>query len=424
MITLRPLRTLLLAFIAVAFLASAGALAGGEPAFVDLELENQPLIEVFESLARQCGTGLMIDQACIRQAVTPTSFRLAHVPWATAVEHFAANLGLAVMLGDDHLLVRPKVGTQTGPGSALASVRYEMQALTEPLHKVTGPTLALPQAEGSHIGPPFESETKPELNEYIELLQKYVAPDSWRGNGVQIMDFAHNLMIIAKPSIHALIAQALAKLEAMHATQLSCRFYRLDEAPVEAAGALDAASWARISARATLAEAFLVQGGIRQHVFSGNERLYLAALEPSQGTLWPLINALGTGINLDLTLLPAADGVFMRMNAMITVAASWPRHVLADDHGNAIGELTTPELFTDAISDMRLIPPGGAALFHCGTRQYALTADSVHPVDDHGFGPWLDPDAPPPPPATTAPPAPPPPPPQKPPPASVGASSF
>jgi hypothetical protein len=100
-----------------------------------------------------------------------------------------------------------------------------------------------------------------------------------------------------------------------------------------------------------------------------------------------MVNAVGTGIDLDLTMLHVSACIFERLNAMITVAATWPRHEVADAHGNSIGELATPELVTDAISAMRWFPAGGAAQFHCGTRHYALTSEVVHAVDDPSFGP-------------------------------------
>ncbi len=274
------------------------------------------------------------------------------------------------------------------PNPALTTVTYDLRVLTAPLHDRKGPNLEPPVPQGSHIGPPTEPESKPEINEFIELVQKFVAPEACRGEGVAISEYNGAVVVTQVSAVQQLVRAAFAQLERRRATQLVCRFYRLTKPPAAAGATLDAEQWAAVAPTATLVEAALAHHGMRQHIASGHERLYVQDLDLNQFVHVPIVAALGTGIDLDLTATATIAGVLVDLRLMATVDAQWPMREVSDDHGQVVGVITTPRLTTDTSSETRLIPPGGAAISRCGTRAYALTCEVLSDAGGHPFGPW------------------------------------
>jgi hypothetical protein len=381
----RTVRGALRLALLLAWLATS-AHAAAVPERVDLTLDAAPLLDAVEALARQCRAGVIADPDCSDRLAGRVTWHLVKVPWDRALAMLADDHGLRVVLAGDHLQVT--LATRSAPYPELTTVTYDLRVLTEALHDRKGPNLEPPAPQGSHIGPPTEPESKPEINEFIELVQKFVAPDAWKGEGVAISEYNGAVMVTQLPAVQQLIKAAFAQLERRRATQLVCRFYRLATPPAAAGATLDAAQWAGVAPTATLAEAALAHHGKRQHIASGHERLYVQDLDLNQFVHVPIVAALGTGIDLDLTATATIADVLVDLRLMATVDAQWPTREVSDDHGQVLGVITTPRLATDTSSDTRLIPPGGAAIYRCGTRAYALTCEVLSDAGGQPFGPW------------------------------------
>ena len=365
---------------------ATGAAAASRPERVDLAIDGAPLLDAVEALARQCQAGVVADPACSDRLAGRVTWHAAKLPWERALAMLVEEHGLRAALAGDHLLV-----TLAGTGAAdpaLTTIFYDLRALTQPLRERKGPNLEPAAPEGSHIGPPIEPDVKPEINEFIELVQKQVAPETWSAEGVAISEYNGAVVVTQSPAVQKLLVAAFAQLERRRATQLVCRFYRLATPPTAAGATLDAAQWAVVAPTATLAEAALAHHGLRQHIASGHERLYVQDLDINQFVHVPIVAALGTGIDLDLTATATVDGTLADLRLMATVDAQWPTREVTDDHGQALGVITTPRLVTDTLSDTRLIPAGGAAIYRCGTRAYALTCEVLRDAGDQRFGPW------------------------------------
>lgn len=372
------------------------AAAAVRPERVEVAVHDAPLLTVLEALARQCQAGLVADASCAEALAGPVSLVLKQASWEEAVVVLLRDYHLTLQLDQGQLVVSRAVGNVRRD---LAMVLYDQRLLEQLLPDDKGHGLGPPAPVGSHIGPPIEAEIRPEINEYIELIQKNVAPDSWKNDGVAIQEYNGALVITQTPEIQALVAQAITQLERRRAAQLVCRFYRLPKPPAGEGATLSAEQWAAVSSDAVLSEMAIIHDGQHQHMFSGNQRLYVADLDVVQDIHQPVVSALDSGIALEVAPTIAIGGVMVRLAMEVTVDAQWAANVVSDDHGQHIGTITTPRLTTDAVNDVRLIPPGGAAIYRCGTRAYALTAEVMRFGAVDGFGPFL-PSSPPPPAAT------------------------
>ncbi len=379
----RPARTgaLLLA------LASCAA-AAVRPERVEVAVHDAPLLTVVEALARQCQAGLVADAGCAEALAGRVTVVLAQASWEEAVMVLLRDHHLALQLDHGQLMVARAVGNQRRD---LAMVFYDLRLLEQPLPDTHGHGLAPPAPAGSHIGPPIEPVSKPELSEFIELIQQCVAPESWKTDGVAIQEYHGALVVTQTPEIQALVAQALTQLERRRAAQLVCRFYRLPKPPPGDGATLSSEQWAAVSGDAVLSEMAIIHSGQRRHLFSGNERMYVADLDVVQGIQQPVVSALGSGIDLEVTPTISIGGVLVRLAMEVTVDAQWAANVISDDRGQQIGTIATPRMATDAVNDARLIPPGGAAIYRVGARAYALTAEVMGFGAEDRFGPSVPP---------------------------------
>jgi hypothetical protein len=358
----------------LSLLAAGSALAAAaQPATLDLRADKQPLFALVERIARQCDAGLIVHHELQARMQAPVTIIAKDAKWNDAIALLASEYHIALKLAGDRLEVTDADGEFR---KRLVMVTYDLRHLTAVLDSFPGPDLDIPEpgGAGSRLLPPIEPETKPEINEFIEIVQKQVAPESWTREGVAIEDYNGAMVVTQVPEIQAQVAALIAQFERTTARQVVCRCYRLAQAPGEGAPVLDAKAWqAAAQGLAPPVATFVTLDEQGNHHFSGVQRAYIADADVNQETFDPIVSILSSGLGVDVEPRVTISGVLATVRLDATIAQRFTVAQVNDGRGQKLLPLEMPDASSDTSRDTRLVPPGGAALYRFGERTYALT---------------------------------------------------
>jgi len=345
------------------------------PADITLALNNQPALDLIEALARQCQCGIAASPEALTAMEMKVRIVLDHTPWDRALSIIADSTQLDVTVDHDLLRVNAVVA---GHSRRLVRQVYDLRLLTSAINNEPPISLEVrsERLPGSHIGPTSEPESKPEINEFIEIIQKQIAPTSWMQEGVAIEEWRGTMMVITQsPAVHAEISRLLAHLEARRGRQIVFRAYRLGALPAGTGPVLDAHQWAALANRPPPAAVFLVRNEQQQSHFSGIIRQLVIDADQNQFVHAPVTDTQATGLSLGVRATATIGGVRVETKLWATVDSQFPTTAVRDEAGQPLVTITTPHVTMDRSGDVREIPTGGAAIYRFGEHAYALTAE-------------------------------------------------
>jgi hypothetical protein len=345
------------------------------PSHVTLDINEVPKLELFEALATLCGCGLTADQSVLQQLNGLVSVRFDNTPWSYVLTHINEQMDLDITIDGELLRVVP-----TNAQSRLVMRMYDLRLLDyEPIHHVAFP-LDLEVVLGGHqhpgFLPPDQGRHNPYINEFIEIFQAQVAPQSWSNEGVSIEEYNGYMVVMQTPDVHTQITHYLAMLENMAARQLVCRLYRLSEIPSGTNTVLPAADWSKLVSKLPApAAVFLTNNNNNQSHFSGIQRSIVVETDQNQSVQAPVVYVLSTGLSVFVKASATITGVRVTGQLWATVSSTLPTTDFKDDQGTSLVTITTPQVVNDYSDDLRDIPHGGAAIYQFGERAYALTVE-------------------------------------------------
>lgn len=362
------IRSLLLA-LCVAPLFSAAI-----PDQLDLRANRERLSTVLESIAKQCGAGLVVPQSVQGRLAGEVTLTARKVSWADASRWLADEFRMTMRVVGEHL----EIGDADREFRArLVSVTYDIRTLTQPLGSYPSTLLSLPEASGvgSRLLPPIEPDSIPPVNDFIELVQRRIAPNTWTIDGVGIEAYNGDLVVIQAPEIHQLIAEFIATLERTSARQVIVRCHRLP-AGAPPTGVLDATAWT------TLAKGLAAPIGVVQLLdeqqnghFSGTQRSVIIDADVNQDAFDPIVSTISDGLSFDLDVHVTNAGVVTTTRFAATDKQVLTPAPVTSTQGKVltlIEQVANDHGFT---SDTRVIPDGGAALYRVGGQVYALSVE-------------------------------------------------
>ena len=175
--------------------ALAGPLsAAAQPATLDLRADKQPLFTLVERIARQCDAGLIIHHELQARMATEVTIIAKDAKWADAMALLAGEYRIVLKLVGDRLEISD---ADHEFRKRLVAVTYDLRPLTASMTGFPGPSLDIPEpgGVGSRLLPGIEADSKPEITEFIEIVQRQVAPDSWVRDGVSVHEFNGDMVV-------------------------------------------------------------------------------------------------------------------------------------------------------------------------------------------------------------------------------------
>ncbi len=359
-----------LALLGIIALALPGQ-AATQPEILDLRVEKQPLSVLIERIARQCDAGLVVNHSLQNRMAEEVSINAKDAKWKDATRLLADEYHIAITLVADRLVVSD---ADEEFRKRLVSVSYDMRALSAPLEGFPGPDLSIPEpgAMGSRLLPPIEPEAKPEVNEFIELVQRQVEPDSWKRIGVNISEYNGAMVITQVPEIQLQIAALITRLERATAREVVCRCYRMAQVPADLGAVIDAKALQALGELPAPAAVFVTLDEQQNHHFSGVQRRIIDDADVNQAVQQPVVTVIADGLVVDIDPHVTIAGVLSTTRLSATVSHRLGSSAIAEANGKEIVMLDIPDHTLDRIRDTRLVSPGGAAIYRFSDRTYLV----------------------------------------------------
>ena len=203
---------------------------------VTLDFQDHDLVDVLAFLQRITNVNIVLDPKVVAASPPPVTLRVEAMKLRYVLEFIMKLTNLSYTLRDEAIYISSAQGLR---GDIFMKL-YDIRDLTHAMESFPGPDLSIPEpgAQGSRLLPPIEPETKPEINEFIEIIQKVVAPDSWKADGVAIQEYNGAMVVTQTADVHKQIAELLRTLRNQKGTQIhvKVKFLQVENSLLEEIG--------------------------------------------------------------------------------------------------------------------------------------------------------------------------------------------
>ncbi len=185
---------------------------------VTLDFQDHDLVDVVDFLQRITNVNIVLDPQVIAAAPPPVTLRVEAMKLRYVIEFIMKLTGLNYALRDEALYITNAAGLR---GDVFMKL-YDIRDLTHAMASFPGPDLDIPEpgGVGSRLLPPIEADTAPEINEFIEIIQKVVMPATWENEGVAIEDYNGSMVITQTADVHKQVEELLRTLRNQKGTQI------------------------------------------------------------------------------------------------------------------------------------------------------------------------------------------------------------
>jgi type II secretory pathway component GspD/PulD (secretin) len=185
---------------------------------VTLDFQDHDLVDVLNFLQKITNVNIVLDPKVVAASPPPVTLRVESMKLRYVLEFIMKLTNLSYTLRDEAIFVSNAQGLR---GDIFMKL-YDIRDLTHAMANFPGPDLDLPEpgGQGSRLLPPIEPEAKPEINEFIEIIQKVVKPDSWMADGVAIQEYNGSMVVTQTGEVHKLVAELLRTLRNQKGTQI------------------------------------------------------------------------------------------------------------------------------------------------------------------------------------------------------------
>ena len=346
--------------------------ANSTPETIDLRVDGDPLLLLFERIARELRLGLIANSEVVEVLRKEVSIDIAEVRWRDAVEYFENEFGISMLRDNKRLILS---NTEAEFGRQLEHRTYSVGQLISPEKKPGSPYLGYNARHWGFKGLlDAESGRDPILIEDLEEIIPAVAGrGTWDRDGVELTLAGRFIHVHQTPAVHEEIEAWITATEKRVARQVICRVYSItpgDHAQLlsseelkEAAGGQDPiASW-------------VANDGAMSFWFSGQEHDYISDVEFVNHVPDPLVETLRSGWVIDLEPHVTEGGVWTNFGvSWVHMGAMSSSEILGDD-GVARAVIQTPKLEFQVSSGSQLVPSGSASVHRFGTKVLAIQVE-------------------------------------------------
>ncbi len=185
---------------------------------VTLDFQDHDLVDVVDFLQKITSVNIVLDPQVIAATPPPVTLRVEAMKLRNVMDFIMKLTGLNYTLRDEALFITNAAGLR---GDVFMKL-YDIRDLTHAMASFPGPDLAIPQPGnvGSRLLPPIETETAPEINEFIEIIRRVVSPATWEKEGVAIEEYNGSMVITQTTDVHKQVEELLRTLRNQKGTQI------------------------------------------------------------------------------------------------------------------------------------------------------------------------------------------------------------
>lgn len=347
--------------------------AASLPERVDLDVDEDPLVELLEQVARQCDAGLVVLdglEADVQQSVT---IDVDDAAWGDLVAWLLDEYGLALILRDGRLEVRDASRLAR---AELVVAGYDVAVLTAGIDSHPGPRLELPEPGGfgAMLVPAIMDEEPPELGDVLEILAERLPEALWDIDGAGLDELNGQLVVVLQPEGQAAVRSILDEMERIAARQVVVRSWRLPADTAVPGPVVDAGAWTALRPTASPLGVHVQADESRMHHFSGIQQAYLADVDVVGEAFDPIATVRSRGMVVDTEVHATLAGVLTTLRVQRT-SDGGSSAAAVQLGATEVARIERPAIGLLDVSDTRLIPDGGAALLPAADALFAVSVE-------------------------------------------------
>ena len=227
--------------------APVRSLAGEDPAWrkdiqnqleaeITLDFQDQDLAEVVNFLQKVTNATIILDPKVTAAAPPPITLKVDKMKLSNVLAFIMKLTSLSFTLRDEAIYISNAEGLR---GDVQMKI-YDIRDLTHAMQSFPGPDLDIPQpgGTGATLMPPIETGEKQETSEFIDIIKKVVAPQSWEGKGIDIGEYNGSMVVTHTAEVHAQVETLLRSLRNQKGTQIhvKVKFLSVENSAIEQIG--------------------------------------------------------------------------------------------------------------------------------------------------------------------------------------------
>ena len=203
---------------------------------IHVEFSETDLADVVAFLQKVTGVNIIVDPAVAQATPPPVTLNVDKMTLKQVLDTIMRLTNLHYALRDEAIYI----STGEGVKGDVTMKLYDVRDLTHGMQSFPGPELDIPEPGGSgaKLLPPVEPESKPEVNDFIDIIKKVVTPDQWDKPGVSIEEFQGAMVVTQTTDVHRQVEQLLRELRNQRGTQIhvKVRFLEIENSALEEIG--------------------------------------------------------------------------------------------------------------------------------------------------------------------------------------------
>ena len=349
------------------------------PQTIDLRVDGDPLLVLFERIARDLDCGLVAHESVIRALSRDAEIEVTDAQWEDAVALFATEYGIAVRRTADRIVL---VDIDAEFRSLLVRRSYPVEHLSKEARRHALPDLGHGVRWGRRSGGGGllslgGDDSNLLLDSLPDMIPQIAGRGTWDRGGVELTIEWDRLIVRQIPAVHAAIESFLADLERRIARQVVCRFTALP--PGDYGTSLSAAELEPLVEGRVPKATWIASDGQLNHWFAGEERHFVEDVEFVSHIADPVVTMLRTGWGIEVTPHVTRAGVVANVSIARAMSPRSSLRALEWADGSPWIEIEAPELEFDQVQGVVRVPSGGASVHRIGGGIYALEFEVLDP---------------------------------------------
>ncbi len=202
---------------------------------VTIDFQDTDLADVVVFLQRITSVNLVLDPQVLATTPPPVTLKAEKLKLRFVLNFIMKLTNLHYAMRDEAIYISNQEGVR---GESFMKL-YDVRDLTHAMQAFPGPDLDIPEpgGQGSKLLPPVEPTEKPETGEFVDIIKKVVAPNTWNETNT-IEDINGSMVVTQSRDVHAQVAELLRSLRNQKGTQIhvKVKFLEIENSALEEIG--------------------------------------------------------------------------------------------------------------------------------------------------------------------------------------------
>lgn len=187
---------------------------------ITLDFQDTDLVDVISFLQRITSVNFVIDPAVIAGGgVPPVTLKVDAMKLRYVLDYVMRLTNLNYSIRDQAIYVSNAQGLRGDVYMKMYDIRDLLQGLTQ----FPGPDLDIPEpgGTGSRLLAPVADDAPPEIAEFVDIVQRVVAPTTWAADsGASIEEYQGSMVVNQSIEVHKQVEELLRQLRNQRGTQI------------------------------------------------------------------------------------------------------------------------------------------------------------------------------------------------------------